>query len=143
MITEGATKRLAIGLITASVLLVACNLEGSPPPLKSTARVIKPVLTATKSTGESCAQEGVSVCRPGPNEEEPLCLHYGPGIRDDGTDPGFICTHACSRTNDCELELECIAIVPGAGKLCAPRSDFVPHVVTARPRLPPDPAPPQ
>ncbi len=130
-------------LVAPLVLVAACSFEEPARPLKSTARVVHPVVTAQKSAGESCANEGVSVCRRGAHGETPVCLHYGPGLRADGTDENFVCSTTCTRTNDCALEFECVSL-GGAGKrVCAPRAGFAPRVALARPTAPADPLPPR
>lgn len=125
------------------VFVFAASCEGPSEPLKSTARLVQPVATATKFTGESCAKEGVSVCRPGPRGEPASCFHYGPGLDEKGEDPWFVCTTTCATDRDCPLEFTCVDLLPGRGnRVCAPRPDFQPKRALPRPPAPLDPPTP-
>lgn len=139
-------------VVVVLALLGACNLaEPERPPLRSTARVVQAVASPFLATGLDCHAHGSTACLPGPRGEPAVCFHYGPGLQDDGSDPGYACTFAnCQKSADCFEGMECGTVIAGDAKLCIPRKDFVPHVALPRaavveqprPQLVPPPAPP-
>lgn len=110
-------------LCVAFLSLAACGEKSEP---KSTVQKVHGFLEAsaqlrgTKALGESCTENGRSICRSG------LCIHADP-------DPakGWFCATKCGSDKECPDEWRCGAIYPGF-TTCNPPKAWVAKAVSVR-----------
>lgn len=77
---------------------------------------------ATKQLGENCVVEGPGGCVTG------TCFHYKPDPHD-----GFVCSRACTSSDDCPSGWSCVSIYPGPGnEYCAPPKEWAPAMTSVR-----------